>query len=69
MDSLQVEVLPFTENRASVAAQLYAVSAPLGLSLGDRACLATAIDLDEQVVTADRIWADLSVSIEVVVVR
>ena len=36
-----------------------------GLSLGDRACLALAIDKQLPVLTADRVWANLDVPIEV----
>ena len=69
MEALQVEILPFTESHARVAAQLYSATTSSGLSLGDRACLAAAIDIGEQAVTADRVWADLDTSAEVVVVR
>ena len=69
VDALQVEILPFTQNQARIAAQLHATTASSGLSLGDRACLALAIDLGEQAVTADRAWADIDVSAEVVLVR
>ena len=41
----------------------------LGLSLGDRVCLALAQDLDCPVLTADRAWESLTLGIKVVVVR
>ena len=69
VDALQVEILPFTESQVRVAALLFAVSAQLGLSPGDRACFAAAIDLGERAITDDRVWADRDTSVEVFVVR
>ncbi len=40
-----------------------------GLSLGDRACLALAQSLALPVLTADRTWKDLNLSIEVLLLR
>lgn len=48
---------------------MFAESVPLGLSFGDRACLAAVIDRGEPGVTADRVWSDLDVSADVVVIR
>jgi PIN domain nuclease of toxin-antitoxin system len=39
------------------------------LSLGDRACIATAIRMEATAVTADRIWADLNLSCPVELIR
>jgi len=69
VDALQLEVVPFTADQARTAAKLRVVTASFGLSLGDRACLAVAMDLDEPAVTADRAWAELDVDAEIVVVR
>jgi PIN domain nuclease of toxin-antitoxin system len=41
----------------------------LGLSLGDRICLATAQELELPVVAADRTWRDLDIGIPIYVVR
>ena len=38
---------------------------PLGLSLGDRACLALGISLGVSIYTADRDWKKVKVSAEV----
>jgi ribonuclease VapC len=62
-------VVPFTESESIVAAQLRAVARRLGLSLADRACLATGIRLGATVLTADRAWSGLSVGIAINVIR
>jgi ribonuclease VapC len=67
--TLQIEVLDFTARLAVAAAALGVPGAPVGLSLGDRACLATAADLGAPVVTADRVWTDLDLGVEVVTIR
>jgi PIN domain nuclease of toxin-antitoxin system len=41
----------------------------MGLSFGDRACLALGIYLNQPVITTDRLWGSLNVGIEIRVVR
>jgi ribonuclease VapC len=60
---------PFTAEQARIAAQLVQKTRPLGLSLGDRACLALAISLKAPAWTTDRAWKKLSLSIPVQVMR
>lgn len=60
----QIEVKPFTDVDALAVAALYPQAAK-GLSLGDRACLALAQRLDAPAVTAEHIWAGLSLDIAV----
>jgi|GEM_PF-2780485 len=40
-----------------------------GLSLGERACLALALALGRPLVTADRVWGNLDVGVEVILIR
>lgn len=56
---------------ALVAASLRPLTRRVGLSLGDRACLALAIRLGLPAATADRAWVDLAapVGVEVRLVR
>jgi PIN domain nuclease of toxin-antitoxin system len=42
---------------------------PYGLSLGDRACLALAIQRNATVYTTDRDWSKLSIGIKIEVIR
>ena len=56
----------FTEEHAKTAGSLVA---SLGLSMGDRACLALAISLNAPVYTADRSWKSLKVGVRIHVIR
>jgi PIN domain nuclease of toxin-antitoxin system len=67
--ALRIEVVPMTAEIAATAATLGATRSRYGLSLGDRACLATAADLNIPVVTADRAWTGLDLGVEVIFIR
>jgi len=69
LESLGLEVVPFTAELAEKTARLRAETRSVGLSLGDRACLALADDLGRPAVTADRVWRDLSLRIDIRVIR
>ena len=69
LDALPLTVLPLDAAQARRAGLLRRQTRKLGLSLGDRACLALAVELGLPVVTADRAWAELDLGIEVAVVR
>lgn len=66
---LQLTVVPFDEALAEVAARLRAATRHVGLSFGDRACLAQALALDRPVLTADRRWAELDIGVEIQLIR
>ena|ERR1700678_3747515 len=63
------EVLPFDEAQARVAGDLVNQTRPLGLSLGDRACLALGIALKLPVYTAEKAWKKLKVGVRIHVIR
>lgn len=67
--ALRLEVVPFDEALALEAAALHSVTKEAGLSLGDRACLATARRLGVPALTTDRQWSRLRVGVRVQVVR
>jgi PIN domain nuclease of toxin-antitoxin system len=66
---LQMESVQFDERHAILAAELRPMTRHLGLSLGDRACLALAKARGLPVLTADRAWAQLELDIDIRVVR
>jgi len=59
----------FGPEQASVVGDLVPSTRPLGLSLGDRACLALGIVLKAPVYTADRKWAKLKLDLDIHVIR
>ena len=59
-DNLGLQVIEFGENQSLKAAELRPLTKHLGLSLGDRCCLALAILETLPAVTADKNWASLS---------
>jgi len=63
------EPVPFTEEHARIASGLVGETRPLGLSLGDRACLALGLALDAPVYTTDRSWKNLKVGVRIHVIR
>ena len=66
---LGCSIIPFSEEQAIEAGSLISQTRSLGLSLGDRACLALAIDRKAKVYTTDKAWKNLSLGIEIVVIR
>lgn len=64
-----IEVIPFDSGLAILAGQLRRLAPKGVLSLGDRACIATAIKLGGAAVTADRIWADFDLGCPVELIR
>jgi PIN domain nuclease of toxin-antitoxin system len=60
---------PFTAEQARIAGTLVQKTSSLGLSLGDRACLALAIALEAPVYTTDRLWKKLKLGIPIYVLR
>ena len=66
--NLGFEVAPFGARQALASAELRVATRALGLSLGDRACLALAQSTGLPALTADREWrrAELGVDIELI---
>jgi PIN domain nuclease of toxin-antitoxin system len=60
---------PFTASQAEITAHLWEKTRRHGLSLADRACLALAMVRKAPVLTADRVWGELELGIEVQMLR
>jgi PIN domain nuclease of toxin-antitoxin system len=69
LDQMGIAWIDFDRELAAGAAALLLPTAPWGLSLGDRACLALARLRNLPAVTADRAWARLDLGITIEVVR
>lgn len=65
----QCQICPLTEAQSRVAAELFPATRPYGLSLGDRVCLALAIERQAKVYTTDRVWKSIPLSLEIEVIR
>jgi PIN domain nuclease of toxin-antitoxin system len=69
IDGLGLEVHPFDAPAAYSAGMLRRATRGLGLSMGDRACLALGVSLSAPVFTADGSWKRLKVGVNVRLVR
>jgi len=69
VELLHLEVIDFDMEMARIAGSLKQSTKKLGLSLGDRCCLALGIVRGSIVVTADRLWSRLRLGIQVEVLR
>jgi len=63
------EVVPFDQEQARIAGDLIAQTRPLGLSLGDRACLALGIAIKGPVYTCEKAWKGLRLGVPTHVLR
>lgn len=64
-----LEIVPFTGAHALTAGRLIAVTRPAGLSLGDRACLALALERGAVALTADDAWVRVPHGVRVELIR
>ena len=69
LKALGLKVIEFTKEDAHVTASLWSSCKRLGLSLADRACLATGLRLQTKVITADRVWKKLEINSQIHVIR
>lgn len=60
-ESLELRVIEFDIFQSEKTAELRPITKHLGLSLGDRACLALAIQENAVAVTSDRNWTKLDI--------
>ncbi len=69
LGGLNLDVRPLTAVQAAATGHLRPATRVLGLSLGDRACLALAAELGAVALTTDRDWAGVDVGVAVEVLR
>ncbi len=67
--ALGLSVVDFTEKDGKICASLWASCKSLGLSLADRACLATGLRLKTKIITADRVWGKLEINNPIHLIR
>ena len=66
---LGLNIVPLDEEQAFLAGLFAEQTHSLGLSLGDRACLALARLTGAIAVTADRVWQDLNLGVNIQLIR
>jgi len=66
---LRIAVIPFDRGMALHTGALRKLTKPLGMSLGDRACVALGMHLSLPVMTTDRNWQALSQEVQIQVIR
>ena len=69
LSDLNLKIVPFDKPQAHIAGMLRPITKPLGLSLGDQACLGLGLVLNQPVITADRQWSQLNLNLEIRVIR
>lgn len=68
-DELGTIFSPMMRAHADTAARLTPLGKLAGLSLADRICIGLAIELDDEVITADRKWAAVPHGAKVTLIR
>jgi ribonuclease VapC len=69
IERLRITVIPFDEQQARIAASLWKSTRQVGMSLGDRACVALALSTSLPAFTAENEWTKCDLGIEVVKIR
>ena len=64
-----IEIVAFDADAAVLTGEIFQFARKGVLSLGDRACIATAMRRNAIAVTADRIWADLDLPCQIELIR
>jgi PIN domain nuclease of toxin-antitoxin system len=64
-----IKIIEFTNEQALISAGLIKKTKQYGLSLGDRACIALAIDGKHSIITCDKIWQQIDVGIKFIMAR
>ena len=67
--ALGLAVVPFSSAEAELAGRLAQPARALGLSLGDRACLALGLARGDSIYTADRTWRRLRLDVAIETIR
>ena len=68
-DRLEIAIIPFDRQHACLTAEMIKRTSSIGASLADRACLALAEISGLPVLTADKDWSKLNLSIDIRQIR
>ncbi|AEE97591.1 PIN domain-containing protein [Mahella australiensis] len=69
VELLNIEVVSFDWQLAYEAGLLRSITKQFGLSLGDRACIALGRHMNLPVITADRVWSQPQIDVDIRFIR
>jgi PIN domain nuclease of toxin-antitoxin system len=69
IERLQIPVVPFNGEQAKLVASLWKRTRAVGMSLGDRACLALALKTSLPAFTTEAEWLKCKLGVKVVKIR
>lgn len=69
LSRFEISTVPLTSAQATIAADLWPVVKGRNVSLADRACLALGIERRATVLTGDRRWIELGLSLDIRLIR
>ena len=69
VERLRIPVVPFDGEQASIAASLWKQTRAVGMSLGDRACVALARQCSLPALTTEADWLKCELGIKIVKIR
>lgn len=69
LNFLGLESVAFDEEQALQTGIMVTLTKGIGLSLGDRACLALGVLTNTPILTADRAWQNVSLPVEIKLIR
>jgi ribonuclease VapC len=69
LQSIAIELVPLSVSHAALIAEMLPKTQALGLSLGDRACLALAAAREIPALTADQSWIKVDIGVDIQLIR
>jgi ribonuclease VapC len=69
LELIGLDIVSFDAEQARICSSLRRSTIMKGLSLGDRACLALAVNRNAEVFTADKVWEGLDVPVTIHMIR
>ena len=69
IEDLNIEVINFDQEQALQTGFLRKTTKKAGLSLGDRACISVSTIKNLTVITADKVWTELGLTNNIVLIR
>jgi ribonuclease VapC len=66
---LRIPVIPFDDELAGITASLWKTTRTVGMSLGDRACLALALKTTLPALTTEEAWLRCGIDVQIVKIR